>query len=195
MADRLEELEEDDVDLGVVKISEATTSKPTSVSLTLKKDGPLGDLPKDYELHHISTNNSMYVFSESNLNRKNEANLADRVVFEGKVEREFQTRPVLNEDYRTLMKNRNEDSNKPKRSIQVVDNVQDGVKLGIVVPISENDLLMRKKKKNAPELKRERLPKPELMDLLFAAFEKYTHWSLKGLVEYSNQPTVSKKLI
>jgi transcription initiation factor TFIIF subunit beta len=105
------------------------------------------------------------------------------------VEREFQLRPVLNEEYRQLMKLRNEDSNTPKRSIQVVDSVQGGVKLGIIVPLNENEL-MKKKRKQLPDQKRERLPRPELMDLLFSAFEKYTHWNLKGLVEYSQQPTV-----
>jgi len=33
-----------------------------------------------------------------------------------------------------------------------------------------------------------RMPKNELMDLLFAAFEQFPYWSRKGLVEYCKQP-------
>ena len=33
-----------------------------------------------------------------------------------------------------------------------------------------------------------RMPKNELMDLLFTAFEQYPYWSFKGLVEYVKQP-------
>lgn len=32
------------------------------------------------------------------------------------------------------------------------------------------------------------MPESELMDLLFDAFEKYAHWNLRGLVQYTHQP-------
>ncbi|KAF9992435.1 hypothetical protein BGZ65_012240 [Modicella reniformis] len=33
-----------------------------------------------------------------------------------------------------------------------------------------------------------RMPRNELVDMLFAAFEKFPYWSFKGLVEYCKQP-------
>lgn len=33
-----------------------------------------------------------------------------------------------------------------------------------------------------------RMPRNELMDMLFSAFEQYPYWSFKGLVEYVKQP-------
>ena len=38
------------------------------------------------------------------------------------------------------------------------------------------------------EMKRERLPKEDVMNMLFSAFEKHTYWALKGLVDYTKQP-------
>lgn len=32
------------------------------------------------------------------------------------------------------------------------------------------------------------MPRNELMDLLFAAFDKFPYWSFKGIVEHTNQP-------
>lgn len=32
------------------------------------------------------------------------------------------------------------------------------------------------------------MPHNELMDLLFAAFERYPYWSFKGIMEHSRQP-------
>src|SRR5436190_23750154 len=34
------------------------------------------------------------------------------------------------------------------------------------------------------------MPKNELIDLLFGAFEKYTYWTLRGLKDYAKQPEV-----
>lgn len=38
--------------------------------------------------------------------------------------------------------------------------------------------------------KRERLPREELLNLIFQAFAKYEHWTLKSLVENTKQPQV-----
>jgi transcription initiation factor TFIIF subunit beta len=32
------------------------------------------------------------------------------------------------------------------------------------------------------------MPRNELMDMLFAAFERYPYWSLKGIAEHTKQP-------
>ena len=33
------------------------------------------------------------------------------------------------------------------------------------------------------------MPRNELMDVLFAAFERYPYWSFKGIVEHTKQPS------
>lgn len=108
---------------------------------------------------------------------------------EGRVEHECHLKTSITEEYRKLVKNRNIESNKPKRTVQMIDDVQEGVKIGLVPHIQESKLL-NKSKKMSLDNRRERLPKEELRDLLFTAFEKYTHWHIKDLVEFTKQPNV-----
>lgn len=65
-----------------------------------------------------------------------------------------------------------------------------GLPLGLLAPVNEANLLKRSKRRHSPDQKRERLPRAALLDLLFSAFERYSHWNLKGLVEYTRQPTI-----
>ncbi len=108
----------------------------------------------------------------------------------GKVEQECQLKPLLNEDYRNVMKMRNIESNRPRRTVKIVDAGAKGVQVGLIPHVNEAELLQRKKRKFEPDMRKERLPKAEVMDLIFKAFEKFSHWSLKGLVDHSQQPLV-----
>lgn len=45
-------------------------------------------------------------------------------------------------------------------------------------------------KADAQNNKATRIPKNELLDLLFKCFQEYAYWSLKGLREYVKQPEV-----
>jgi transcription initiation factor TFIIF subunit beta len=109
----------------------------------------------------------------------------------GKVEQECQLKPIMNEEYRNVMKQRNLEANRPRRSVQMVDSTSSGIRVGLIPHVNESELLLKKKRKFEPELRKERLPKAEVMDLVFKAFEKFAHWTLKGLVEHTQQPTVS----
>jgi TFIIF, beta subunit HTH domain len=48
-------------------------------------------------------------------------------------------------------------------------------------------------KAEAQNNKATRIPKNELLDLLFKCFQEYAYWSLKGLREYVKQPEVCSK--
>ena len=45
----------------------------------------------------------------------------------GKVEQECQLKPILNDEYRNVMKMRNIESNRPRRSVQVVESGSAGI--------------------------------------------------------------------
>lgn len=109
----------------------------------------------------------------------------------GKVEQECQLKPILNDEYRSIMKMRNVESNRPRRTVQVVESGSAGIQVGLIPHVNETELLLKKKRKFEPDTRKERLPKAEVMDLVFKAFEKFAHWTLKGLVDYTQQPTVS----
>lgn len=127
----------------------------------------------------------LYLMIDLNLNLSLEA-----LMIRGKVEQECQLKPILNDDYRSIMKMRNVESNRPRRTVQVVESGSAGIQVGLIPHVNETELLLKKKRKFEPDSRKERLPKAEVMDLVFKAFEKFAHWTLKGLVDYTQQPTV-----
>jgi len=180
LADRLEQLDEDGVDLGVVRATPVSAGAPASVKLLLSPGGPCGDLPLEYTMQLSKCDQTMHLFCED---------LAGQALLvEGKVEQECHLKPVLNEQYRDVMRRRNEVANKPKRTIQVVD-AQGATVPGFVKHVSEHQVRAKERRRYEPELRRERLPKVEVMDILFRAFERIPHWTLKGLVDHTQQPT------
>lgn len=174
------------IDFGTVRIYEQLPNKQVQVSMHLSNDPRLSDLPKDYDLSFVRNAKPNSAFSEKEGNNHS-------LEIEGKIEQECLVKPIINDTYKQLVKERNVKSNQPKRTIQYLDQERTDVKYGVLAPVSENILLTKKKQKFSSEHKRERLPRAELLDLLFTAFEKYPRWTLKGLVNYSKQPVVYLK--
>lgn len=171
----------------------------------LSDNGPCSDLPKDYLLQFVKRpqQQQIHMFCESpaggkrmgnyiyiTYNSINSINL-EALMIRGKVEQECQLKPILNDEYRSIMKMRNIESNRPRRTVQVVESGSAGIQVGLIPHVNETELLLKKKRKFEPETRKERLPKAEVMDLVFKAFEKFAHWTLKGLVDYTQQPTVA----
>ncbi len=187
LSERLADLEEDGLDIGSVRIYKATSDSPAKVMVRLCDDGPCSDMPKDYSLNFSKCTQKMHLFCEDIAGRA--------MMIEGRVDKEFYMKPVLNDEYRQVMQKRNVEASKPKRSIQVVGSVEGGRRLGIIGHVREQKLLQAQKARTLPEERRERLPKGEVTDMLFGAFERMPHWNFQGLVEYTKQPTVYLKEI
>lgn len=185
LADRLAELDEDGLDLGVVRATANPSGGPAQVKLILASNGPCGDLPLEYALQLSKCDQTMHLFCED---------LAGRALMvEGKVEQECQLKPVLNDQYREVMRRRNEQANKPRRTVQVVDPIADNIHLGHIPHVKEAEMLLKRKRRYEPETRRERLPKEEVTDILFRAFERMPHWSFKALEQHTQQPAAYLK--
>jgi transcription initiation factor TFIIF subunit beta len=179
----------DEMDFGAVRIHEQAPNKPVHVTLHLPTDTRYQGIPKDYELNFMKNAKPNSVFSENALD-------GTAIDITGKVDQECLVKPIMNEEYRKLLKERVESSNRPKRSIQVLHQEQSDIQYGLLAPVKENVLLSKKRQKFSMEYKRERLPRADFLDLLFTAFERKTHWTLKGLLDYSHQPhTYLKELL
>lgn len=186
LAERLAEIDEDNSDIGGVRIY-ANPNGPAKVLVHLSDEGPCADLPKEFHLQFVKkpVQQQIHMFCESPA--------GEALMIRGKVEQECQLKPILNEEYRNVMKQRNIDSNRPRRMVQVVESGTAGIQVGLIPHVNEAELLLKKKRKFEPDLRKERLPKAEVMDLVFKAFEKFAYWSLKGLVDYTQQPTIYLK--
>lgn len=178
-------------EIGIVRLYPPTADSPARVSVILNKDNSeeLRECPKEYELKFVKSQQKMHLFSET---------LADgrATAIEGRVEQECHMKPLLNEDYRSMIQQRTAEANRPRRTVQFVNTDNEPVKPGLVPHVREAELLKRRQLRlGDSEHRRERLPENEVMNILFEAFESNDLWSLKGLVDRTQQPVVHVKEI
>lgn len=186
-------------ELGTVLIGEPdqkTNARP--VSLQVAADIPTSNLdlvdviPKQYDLKFVTDGGSnLLCFTED------DEGVALSV--EGTVQYECNVVPVMNDEYRNIMRLRREQAEKPKRSTQLYEALgkpQSATqKTGLFVGGSSAGAgssgasrLDNKKRKNE-DFKRERLPKDAVIDMIFKAYEQKEYWSMKDLLSLTNQPT------
>ncbi|KAK6131004.1 hypothetical protein DH2020_035253 [Rehmannia glutinosa] len=155
------------------------------------------NMPKSYSLNMFKDFVPMGVFSETN---------QGRVAMEGKVEHKFDMKPHHRniEEYRKMCRERTNKSMVKNRQIQVINNDR-GVHMrpmpgmmGLITSTSKaiTFLLLfyviQDKKKAAPvkasDMKRTRRDRGELEDIMFKLFERQPNWTLKQLVQETDQP-------
>ena len=114
----------------------------------------------------------------------------------GTVAHECTLTPVMNASYSKTVKSRVQEANQPKRQVQMLSD-QNGIPDGSYLYNPKSNQPFGKftggsvrTKADAQNNKTSRIPKNELLDLLFKCFQEYAYWSLKGLREYVKQPEV-----
>jgi transcription initiation factor TFIIF subunit beta len=103
---------------------------------------------------------------------------------------------VMNASYSKTVKSRVQEANQPKRQVRMLSD-QNGIPDGSYLynpksnqPFGNFTGGSARTKADAQNNKATRIPKNELLDLLFKCFQEYAYWSLKGLREYVKQPEV-----
>ncbi|CDW99337.1 hypothetical protein [Sporisorium scitamineum] len=107
----------------------------------------------------------------------------------------------ISDSYRELLRKRREEASKPKRTIKMLDSTDAGRHNMLVAGVGAGLANSQKSRFNAaisskPKSsasggageKFARMPKNELLDLLFALFERWQYWSLKKLRAETQQP-------
>ncbi|ORX91171.1 hypothetical protein K493DRAFT_317464 [Basidiobolus meristosporus CBS 931.73] len=187
LAEKWDKIEEDGLDMGKVRIFEAppTTTgrqKPPKISLLIPNTPTTTDIPREYSIQITNQQvQNMYVFKEDG-----KAGVADSLA--GTVHHECGVVPVYNDEYRRIMRGRLMQAGKPQRSVKVLSDNDKTAMLPAARAMSEFRGNSFKKAKPNPDSKSIRMPRNELMDLLFEGFEKYPYWTLKGIIEYTKQP-------
>lgn len=122
---------------------------------------------------------------ESNDNLKQKQLLTKQELkLEGKVSKEVFISPVFDEKYFNLKMTQD----KQNRSVVKIIDYASNKRLEKYTTLSEMDALTRRRKKLLQQNKRERLARPEVMDIVFRAFEIQDHWTVRDLADYSGQP-------
>ncbi|XP_039024559.1 transcription initiation factor IIF subunit beta-like isoform X2 [Hibiscus syriacus] len=159
--------------------------KPDEPQFTMEMVGSETEsIPKSYSLNMFKDFVPMSVFSET----------SQAVAMEGKVEHKFDMKPHAEniEEYGRLCRERTNKSMIKNRQTQVIDNDR-GVLMrpmpGMIGLISSNP---KDKKKPMPvkqsEVKRTRRDRGELEHIMFKLFERQPNWTLKQLVQETDQP-------
>lgn len=170
----------------IVSVDPLRSDDSSALQFTMEMAGnDVGNMPKSYSLNMFQDFVPMCVLSETG---------QGRVTMEGKVEHKFDMTPHTRnmEEYRKMCRERTNKSMIKNRQIQVIDNDR-GVNMrpmpGMVGMIASSS---KDKKKAAPvkgpEVKRTRRDRGELEDIMFKLFERQPNWTLKQLVQETDQP-------
>lgn len=170
----------------IVSVDPLRSDDSSALQFTMEMGGnDVGNMPKSYSLNMFQDFVPMCVLSETG---------QGRVTMEGKVEHKFDMTPHTRnmEEYRKMCRERTNKSMIKNRQIQVIDNDR-GVNMrpmpGMIGMIASSS----KDKKKAvpvkgPEVKRTRRDRGELEDIMFKLFERQPNWTLKQLVQETDQP-------
>ncbi|XP_039067348.1 general transcription factor IIF subunit 2-like [Hibiscus syriacus] len=141
-----------------------------------------GDVPKSYSMDMTKDFVPMSVFSQTS---------QGKLAVEGKILNKFDMRPHDEniENYGKLCRERTNKSMNKSRQIQVIDN-DNGSHMrpmpGMIIAAVFNE------KKKAPaktlDTKRTRRDRGEMEDIMFKLFERQTNWTLRQLIQETDQP-------
>ena len=183
--------------LGSINIEHMQSDTVPNVSLQLDSSS---QLPKHYQVKHIGRPESTFAFTEEVA--QDPADEAKALSITGTVQFEFHATPVIDDDYRSIMRKRKEMSESGARSTQIIEakgelqSVQNVSKKFLdSASIQAPSAMIVHKKRRAEDFRRDRLPREELVELLFKAYQKKEHWSLKEIQEVVNQPVAYLKEI
>ncbi|CAG8613820.1 9264_t:CDS:2 [Dentiscutata heterogama] len=179
------DISEDDLELAKVQVYSDPYGGPDQYKLILADHERHDDIPKEYELDVIGQQvQNNYCFCEDR--KINSVSLSSTVTGN------FNIRPSVNADYSKKLRERTLLAAKPERTIRFLEENENR---GAYVPPGAQSIvgdkfssLVPKKPKVTMEQKTTRIPKNELIDSLFGAFEKYAYWTFKGLKDYVKQP-------
>ncbi|KAG9291854.1 hypothetical protein G9A89_012139 [Geosiphon pyriformis] len=183
LSERWLDQEQEDKDLGFVRIYEPDSSTPGKIKLLLSDTDAHADIPKEYDLTitNPDVKDSYCFYEKKDSDKENGA-----VSMQATIHHQCFVTPIQGTDYSRKLRERTIQAGQPKRHIKMIDDAQN--RQGYVPPGKKFGELLAKKAKVSMEQKTTRMPKDDLLDLLFQAFEQYAYWTLKGLKDYVKQP-------
>jgi len=111
-----------------------------------------------------------------------DSDFSGALTVEGKVPSRWDCRPVMTKEYRSILQSRENYEKTKQRPIRTIS-----------LDEAPSKMVRQKQKVRKPEPvqdKMTRMPKQELITMIFACFHKQEHWNLKDLRVATEQPTV-----
>ncbi|XP_010503963.1 PREDICTED: general transcription factor IIF subunit 2-like [Camelina sativa] len=141
-----------------------------------------GNMPRRYTLDMSKDFVPMNVFCESS---------DGKMSVEGKIKNKFDMRPHNEniESYGRLCRERTNNYMGKNRQIQVIDNAR-GMHMrpmpGMIIPTAAPD--KKKVTNRTSEMKRTRRDRREMEEVMFNLFERQSNWTLRQLIQETDQP-------
>lgn len=196
--------------------NKSTTGKKPRIILFLPPSPDNDDQPEEYELDMVNESVENQVVVAEREKEPGTASRARTTILTGRVKHECNLRPVLSERYRQRIKARHQMANQPSRTIKRIEDEHPGdrgtinrLTSGVSNSTGFSDLVVRiscswivalrahfalntqRPKQKPPKGQFERMarmPRNQLLDLLFSLFREREHWSIKPLRERTQQP-------
>ncbi|KAJ2634331.1 hypothetical protein IW137_004432, partial [Coemansia sp. RSA 1287] len=192
LAEKWKQTHEDGVQLGKMRIYERPDSSGSNISVLVNDTAENKDIPKEYRMQVSNERvRNMFIFSESRDPRaivkptSVEANKAVPMAITGTVHHECTVTPTYTDEYKRIMRKRVLDRHKNARKVQPMHSSE----YSRSMLAAGADMFDTAQKKAKTDSRMARMERQDLMNLIFAKFEKFPYWSFQGLLEETRQPT------
>ncbi|KAJ2747578.1 hypothetical protein GGI20_000403 [Coemansia sp. BCRC 34301] len=196
LAEKWKRPRKDGVQIGKIRIYDRPDQSGNNIAILLNESDEYNDIPKRYRMQVTNEKvRNMFIFSEGRDPKdivKPTSSLANKAVpiaMTGTVHHECTVTPEYTDEYKRIMRKRVLDRHDSARKIQT-DNSSS---FNRSMLSAKTGGFETSKKKLGADAKMARMERKDLMELLFACFEKHTYWGFKGLVEETRQPTAYLK--
>ncbi|EMD31465.1 hypothetical protein CERSUDRAFT_119685 [Gelatoporia subvermispora B] len=192
-------IDQEGVHLATIRVyhqAESSTGKKPRILLKLPPNPANPDGEGDeYEMDMVNEAVENQVVVAEREKEPGTASRARTTILTGRVKHECNLRPVFSERYRQRIKERHRVANAPARQIMRIEDALPGGRGNInmltsgVSHTKPFDLVRPKPKPPKGQFERmARMPRDQLLDELFKAFQEREHWSIKVLRERTQQP-------
>ncbi|EJF58635.1 transcription initiation factor IIF beta subunit [Dichomitus squalens LYAD-421 SS1] len=198
LMERWSAIDEEGVPLATIRVyhnAETATGKKPRIMLLLPPNPETGAEAEEYEMDMVNDDVENQIVVAEREKEPGTQSRARTTILTGRVKHECNLRPILTDRYRQRLKMRNLSANQPTRRIRMIEDAVPGGRGNInmltsgAAQHSPFSLVRPKAKPAKGQFERmARMPRDQLLDELFKAFQERERWSIKALRERTQQP-------
>ncbi|PIL35304.1 transcription factor [Ganoderma sinense ZZ0214-1] len=198
LMERWSAIDEEGIPLATIRVyphAESQSGKKPRIMLLLPANAETGAEAEEYEMDMVNDDVENQIVVAEREKEPDTQSRARTTILTGRVKHECNLRPMLTDKYRQRLKMRNLSANQPKRQIRMIDEALPGGRGSINMLTSGAaqhqpfSLVRAKAKPPKGQFERmARMPRDQLLDELFKAFQERERWSIKALRERTQQP-------
>jgi len=205
LMERWSAIDAENVHLATIRVyhhAQGSNGKKPKIVLILPANSDNdGAEPDEYELDMINEAVENQVVIAEREKEPGKKSRARTTILTGRVKHECNLRPLFTDKYRKRLKERSRAANAPTRTIQWIEDAHAGgrgainmLTSGVSNTSGFSDLVKPKPKPQKGQFERmARMPRDQLLDLLFSLFRENEHWSIRPLRERTQQPEIYLK--